>query len=77
MVVSLADKLAEEALINEDSVKSKVSKSHSVVSIAYITQYFDPETSMKQGYNDYITTRWMQSGLSYSSLRINQYVTLQ
>ena len=36
-----------------------------MVSAAYITQYFDSETSMDLGYNDYLLNRWMQNGLQY------------
>ena len=32
---------------------------------------------MQQGYNNYIKTRWLQNGLSYSDLRMNMYATLQ
>ena len=40
--VRLSKHLIAEAMKNETSVKEKINNSNSFLSIAYITQYFDP-----------------------------------
>ena len=67
----LSDELVDEAMVDVEAAKEKINSSSSLVSVAYITQYFDSETSMKRGYNDYLIIRWMQSALRLSANRLN------
>ena len=69
--VYLSDEIVEEAMVDTEAVKEKIDKSSSLASVAYITQYFDSETSMERGYNDYLITRWMQKALRFSPNRLN------
>ena len=77
MDIKLSEELMAEAETDPDSVKEKISESKSFLSIAYITQYFDPESSIKLGYNNYNNARWIQTGLFYGDARENMVVTLQ
>ena len=74
--VSLSDELAAQALEDYEAVGQIIKDSESLLSLFYITQYFDPETSMESGYNNYIVVRWMQNGLRFSKERLLQFVTL-
>ena len=70
--------LSEELkALNETEIATKVAESYSFVSSAYLTQYFDPETSMNDGYYKYIIPRWIQGGISYSDYGVNTYAWLQ
>ena len=59
--------LSEELkAMTDDEIKATVDESFSFMYSAYLTQFFDPETSMDNGNYNYIIPRWIQGSLIYS-----------